>query len=32
MSNFHTYKLPPDEIRGLLTHYKLIGEDWAEVA
>ena len=29
MCNLYTYKLSRDEIRGLMEHYKLIGEEWA---
>jgi len=31
MCNLYTYKLSRDEVRGLLQHYKLIGQQWAEV-
>ena len=31
MCNLYTYKLSCDEIRGLMQHYKLIGQQWAEV-
>lgn len=31
MCNLYTYKLSRDEIRGLMQHYKLIGQQWAEV-
>jgi putative SOS response-associated peptidase YedK len=31
MCNLYTYKLARDEVRGLLQHYKLIGQQWAEV-
>jgi putative SOS response-associated peptidase YedK len=31
MCNLYTYKLSRDEVRGLLEHYKLVGQEWAEV-
>jgi putative SOS response-associated peptidase YedK len=31
MCNLYTYKLSRDEVRGLLEHYKLVGQQWAEV-
>jgi hypothetical protein len=31
MCNLYTYKLSRDEIRGLLQHYRLVGQQWAEV-
>ena len=31
MCNLYTYKLSRDEIRGLLQHYKLVGQQWSEV-
>ena len=31
MCNLYTYKLSRDEIRGLLQHYKLLGQQWSEV-
>jgi hypothetical protein len=31
MCNLYTYKLSRDEIRGLMQHYKLVGQQWAEV-
>lgn len=30
MCNLYTYRLSRDEVRHLLTHYKLIGKEWAE--
>lgn len=30
MCNLYTYKLSRDEVRGLLEHYRLIGQDWAK--
>jgi len=31
MCNLYTYKLSRDEVRGLLSHYKLVGQQWSEV-
>jgi hypothetical protein len=31
LCNLYTYKLSRDEIRGLLQHYKLIGQQWSEL-
>lgn len=31
MCNLYTYKLSRDEVRGLLDHYKLIGQEWVEM-
>jgi len=31
MCNLYTYKLSRDEIRGLLQHYRLVGQQWSEV-
>jgi putative SOS response-associated peptidase YedK len=31
MCNLYTYKLSRDEVRDLLEHYKLVGQQWAEL-
>jgi putative SOS response-associated peptidase YedK len=31
MCNLYTYKLSRDEIRGLLRHYRLVGQQWSAV-
>src|SRR5438105_4681246 len=32
MCNLYTYKLSRDEIRGLMRHYRLMGQQWSELA
>jgi hypothetical protein len=30
MCNLYTYKMSADEMRGLMSHYRLIGTTWIE--